>query len=88
MTAENGFELPPEHTTWWTPLRKASVVAHIKKGTLTTQEAISRYKLSDEELSEWKTDFGRGGVPALRVVKRRKRHSAGARIFGLVATSA
>jgi hypothetical protein len=42
--------LPPPHTTRWVVRRKAQVLAAVKGGLLSIEEACERYDLSLEEL--------------------------------------
>ena len=48
--------LPPPDTKRWVVRRKAQVVAAIRGGLLSIDEACDRYKLSTEELLTWQ-DF-------------------------------
>jgi len=46
-------ELPPVTTTRWVTRRKAAVVAAVREGVLTLDEACRRYHLSVEEFTSW-----------------------------------
>jgi hypothetical protein len=59
--------LPPAGTTRWVARRKAEVVAAVKGGLLSVEEACERYDLSLEELILWKNTVERSGIPGLRV---------------------
>jgi hypothetical protein len=59
--------LPPAETTRWVARRKAEVVAAVKGGLLSIEEACERYNLSLEELILWQRAVERSGVPGLRV---------------------
>jgi transposase len=48
-------------------LRKATVVAAVRGGLLTTQEASERYKLSIDELLSWQHSIEKHGIRGLRV---------------------
>lgn len=51
----------------WTPLRKAEVVAAVKGGLITIDEALRRYDLSVEELAGWQRAIERHGMPGLQM---------------------
>lgn len=57
--------LPPADTKRWVARRKAAVVAAIEAGAISAEDALSRYGLSEEELSSWRESVARHGVPAL-----------------------
>lgn len=63
------FELPPPDTKRWVVRRKALVVAAVRSGALSIQEACRRYKLSLEEFLAWQQAIDRHGVPGLRVTR-------------------
>jgi len=66
LTLEN---LPPPDTTRWVVRRKAEVVAAVKGGLLTMEEACARYSLSVEEYLSWQRSVERNGMPGLRVTR-------------------
>ena len=43
-------DLPPPNTTRWVARRKAAVVAAVRSGRITMEEALRRYQLTEEEL--------------------------------------
>src|SRR3546814_16648107 len=45
--------LPPRDTKRWIVRRKAEVVAAVRGGLITSDEACARYRLSPEELASW-----------------------------------
>ena len=49
--------------------RKAVVVAAVRSGSISLQEACRRYKLSVEEFLAWQRAIDRHGVPGLRVTR-------------------
>lgn len=51
----------------WVASRKAIVVAAVRHGLLGRKEALSRYELSEEELSGWERALDRHGKEALKV---------------------
>jgi len=63
------FDLPPPDTKRWVVRRKAIVVAAVRSGALSIQEACRRYKLSVEEFLAWQRAIDRHGVPGLRVTR-------------------
>ena len=60
------FELPPPDTKHWVPRRKAIVVAAVRLGLLSIQDACARYNLSLEEFLAWQRAIDQYGVPGLR----------------------
>ena len=48
-------------TTRWTAARKEAVVADVRAGRLTFDEAIATHGLSAEELQDWERRFARHG---------------------------
>ena len=61
--------LPPAETQRWSCRRKAAVVAAVRAGVLSSQEACERYMLSLEELAAWETALDENGIPGLRVTR-------------------
>ena len=59
--------LPSAGTRRWVARRKAAVVAAVRQGVITREEACRRYELSEEELSSWQRSFEAHGVNGLRV---------------------
>lgn len=60
-------DLPPAETTRWVSRRKAQVVAAVRSGLLSMEEARIRYALSEEEFRSWQVAFDRYGLEGLRV---------------------
>jgi len=46
-------EPPPENVKRWTPRRKAAVLAAVRSGAITVEEACRRYEISREEFLAW-----------------------------------
>ena len=46
-------DLPPPETKRWVIRRKAEVVAAVRGGLMTKEEACQRYGISDEEFETW-----------------------------------
>src|SRR5215204_3407415 len=71
-------DLPPPATRRWVIRRKAEVVAAVRGGLLSLEEACSRYTLTVEEFLSWQMSIDRGGLSALRTTKigeqRKKLH--------------
>ncbi len=61
--------LPPPGTTRWVVRRKAEVVAAVKGGLLSAEDACSRYGLTVEEFAAWQQAVDRSGMPGLRVTR-------------------
>jgi hypothetical protein len=53
----------------WVVRHKAQIVAAVHKGTMTVQEALSRYHLTIEEFLSWQRALEAHGVPGLRVTR-------------------
>ena len=65
-------DLPPADTERWVVRRKAQVVAAVRGGLITLEEACERYKLSVEEFLSWQRLIDRHGVAGLRVTQTQK----------------
>jgi hypothetical protein len=57
--------------------RKAVVVAAVRSGVLTLEEACERYKLSIEEFLSWQRLIDSHGMAGLRVTRLQDYRSAG-----------
>lgn len=62
-------DLPPRETQRWVIRRKAEVVAAVKGGLLTLEEACARYRLTNEEFSGWQESIDRHGLAGLRTTR-------------------
>ena len=62
-------DLPPPNTTRWVARRKAQVVAAVRGGVLTFEDACRRYNISPEEYLSWERAIDRHGPGALRVTR-------------------
>lgn len=63
-------DLPPPETKRWVIRRKALVVAAVRGGLISLEEACARYTLSVEEFLSWQRaidSFGMAGLRATRV---------------------
>lgn len=61
--------LPPPDTKRWVIRRKAEVVAAVRAGLLSLEEACRRYTLSVEEFLSWQRLVESHGLPGLRVTR-------------------
>ncbi len=62
-------DLPPPGTKRWVIRRKAEVVAGVRAGLLSLEEACQRYTLSVEEFLSWQRLIDRHGLRGLRVTR-------------------
>lgn len=62
-------DLPPIDTQRWVPSRKAVVVAAVRGGLLSIDEACERYRLSSDEFMGWLAKFDREGLKGLRTTR-------------------
>lgn len=58
--------LPASTTTRWVTRRKAQVIAAIRGGLLTIEDACQRYRLTVDELSEWQAALDKHGARGLK----------------------
>jgi transposase-like protein len=68
-------DLPPANTNRWVARRKAAVLAALRSGAITMEEACRRYALSEEELLAWQRAFEAHGLPGLRATRLRGRRT-------------
>jgi len=61
--------LPPPETKRWVIRRKAEVVAAVRAGLLSLEDACKRYSLSVEEFLSWQRLVDSHGLPGLRVTR-------------------
>jgi hypothetical protein len=59
--------VPPPRSTRWIPQRKAEIVAAIRGGYMSFDEARERYELSIEEFVSWQIGIELSGLAGLRV---------------------
>ncbi|MGO1117875.1 CtrA inhibitor SciP [Rhodovibrionaceae bacterium A322] len=62
-------DLPPPNTKRWVIRRKAEVVAGVRSGLISLEEACARYKLSVEEFLSWQALIENHGIPGLRTTR-------------------
>jgi len=61
--------LPPPTTKRWVVRRKAAVVAAVRSGEITIEEACRCYQLSEEEFRSWERAFETHGLAGLRITR-------------------
>ena len=62
-------DLPPPNTKRWVIRRKAAVVAGVRAGLISLEEACRRYTLSAEEFLTWQKMIDSYGMRGLRVTR-------------------
>jgi hypothetical protein len=62
-------DLPPADTQRWVIRRKAEVVAAVRGGLLTLDEACDRYRLTNEEFLSWQQSIDAHGLAGLRTTR-------------------
>lgn len=62
-------DLPSPNTRRWVARRKATVVAAVRSGLITLDDACLRYTLSVEEYLSWERAIERHGLAGLRVTR-------------------
>jgi Protein of unknown function (DUF1153) len=62
-------DLPPPGTTRWVIRRKAELVAAVRGGLLSLEEACERYTLTVDEFLSWQRSIERYGLPGLRATR-------------------
>lgn len=62
-------DLPPPNTKRWVVRRKAAVVAAVRSGVISLEEACNRYTLSVEEFLSWERAMEKHGLRGLRVTR-------------------
>lgn len=62
-------DLPPPNTKRWVIRRKAEVVAGVRSGVISLEEACRRYKLSIEEFLSWQRLIESHGLAGLRATR-------------------
>ena len=62
-------DLPPSSTRRWVIRRKAEVVAAVRGGLLSLEEACQRYTLTTEEFLSWQLSIDQHGLAGLRTTR-------------------
>lgn len=71
-------DLPPPETKRWVIRRKAEVVAGVRNGLISLEDACSRYKLSAEEFLSWQKLIEEHGMRGLRTTRLQQYRKPGA----------
>lgn len=66
-------DLPSPEIRYWVPRHKAAVVAAVRAGVLSIDEACKRYMLSEEEFHLWMKTIDQYGIVGLRATPRERR---------------
>ena len=62
-------DLPAPDTRRWVIRRKAEVVAAVRGGLLSLEEACTRYTLTVDEFLSWQVSIDQFGLPGLRTTR-------------------
>jgi len=62
-------DLPPANTGRWVIRRKAEVVAAVRGGLLSLEDALEKYTLTSEEFLVWQRSIDRHGMAGLRTTR-------------------
>ena len=62
-------DLPPPETERWVIRRKAEVVAAVRGGLLSLDDACERYRLTNEEFLAWQKSIEQHGMQGLRTTR-------------------
>lgn len=62
-------DLPPADTKRWVIRRKAEVVAAVRGGLLSLEEACNRYTLTVDEFLSWQMSIDQYGLAGLRTTR-------------------
>jgi Protein of unknown function (DUF1153) len=62
-------DLPPADTERWVIRRKAEVVAAVRGGLLSLDDACGRYRLTTDEFISWQKAIDRHGLAGLRTTR-------------------
>lgn len=69
-------DLPAPDTKRWVPRRKAEVVAAVRGGILSLDDACQRYALTVEEFLSWQRNVERYGLQGLRATQTHEHRSS------------
>lgn len=62
-------DLPPPDTKRWVIRRKAEVVAAVRGGLISLEDALARYRLTAEEFIAWQKAIDKWGMQGLRTTR-------------------
>jgi len=69
-------DLPPANTKRWVSGRKAAVVAGVRSGLISLEDACQRYGLTEDEFNSWVVNlknYGMAGLKTTRIQHYRSR---------------
>ena len=70
-------DLPPANTDRWVIRRKAEVVAAVRGGLISLEDALARYRLTAEEFLAWQKAIDKWGMQGLRTTRIQSYRSYG-----------
>jgi hypothetical protein len=62
-------DLPPPETQRWVIRRKAEVVAAVRGGLISLEDALTKYRLTAEEFIAWQQAIDKWGMQGLRTTR-------------------
>ena len=62
-------DLPAPSTERWVIRRKAEVVAAVRGGLMSIEDACDRYRLTSDEFASWQSAIDRHGMAGLRTTR-------------------
>ena len=62
-------DLPPTSTRRWVIRRKAEVVAAVRGGLISLEDALAKYRLTAEEFMAWQKAIDKWGMQGLRTTR-------------------
>lgn len=62
-------DLPPPNTDRWVIRRKAEVVAAVRGGLISLEDALTKYRLTTEEFLAWQQAIDKWGMQGLRTTR-------------------
>ena len=62
-------DLPPANTDRWVIRRKAEVVAAVRGGLISLEDALEKYRLTAEEFIAWQKAIDKWGMQGLRTTR-------------------
>ena len=62
-------DLPPSNTRRWVIRRKAEVVAAVRGGLISLDDALAKYRLTAEEFLAWQKAIDKWGMQGLRTTR-------------------
>lgn len=69
-------DLPPANTKRWVIRRKAEVVAAVRGGLISLEDACERYSLTVEEFLAWQKAIDKHGLAGLRTTRLQQYRTA------------